>query len=109
MKTNTLRQAAITMAILLALTLIGGCRTAGKTASTETDMRCPQCQAETDTAPIEGLTYTTHACPRCKHVETDASKTSLALANYTSMDLESVQVCKQCQCIVMSCPSCSAK
>ena len=109
MKTNTLRQAAIAMAAFLALTLAGGCRTAGRTASAEADMRCPQCQAQTVTAPVEGLTYTTHACPCCKKVETDVAKTSPALANYTSMGSRTLQVCERCECVVMECPSCDAK
>ena len=77
--------------------------------STNSSDVCPQCETQTVTSPIKGLTYTKHVCPHCKTVETDASKTSAAMATYTSMDIETVHVCEHCESVVTPCPACSKK
>jgi len=107
MKRNTLVKTAIALSVLSALILISGCQTPGKVVSTEPSAVCPQCETQTVTSAIKGLTYTKHVCPHCKTVETDASKTSAAMSAYTSMDVETVQVCKHCESVVTPCPACS--
>ena len=107
MKKNIIVKSAIALSVLSALILISGCQTPGKVVSTETSEVCPQCETQTVTTPIKGLTYTKHVCPMCKTIETDASKTSAAMASYTSMDVETVHVCEHCQAVVMPCPGCS--
>jgi len=89
------------------LILIAGCQSPGKVVSTQTSVVCPQCEMQTVTSPIKGLTYTKHVCPGCKMVETDEAKTSAALANYTSMNTETVHVCEHCKSVVTPCPACS--
>ena len=95
------------IAILGALTLIVGCQSPGKVVSTQTCEVCPQCEMQTVTSPVKGLTYTKHVCPGCGAVETDEAKTSAALANYTSMNTETVHVCEHCKSVVTPCPACS--
>jgi len=109
MKRNAILQSAIALSVLCALVLAGGCQTPGKVVSTEPSEVCPQCENQTVTTPIKGLTYTKHVCPMCKNIETDASKTSAALAVYTSQDIETVHVCEHCQSVVTPCPVCSQK
>lgn len=102
-------KSAIALSALCALVLAGGCQTPGKVISTEPSEVCPQCENQTVTTPIKGLTYTKHICPLCKTVETDASKTSAALATYASMDIETVHVCEHCESVVTPCLACSKK
>ena len=109
MKRNAILQSAIALSVLCALDLAGGCQTPGKVVSTNPSDLCPQCETQTVTTPIKGLTYTKHVCPMCKNIETDASKTSAALASYTGMDIETVHVCKLCEAVVTPCPACSQK
>jgi hypothetical protein len=91
------------------LILIAGCQSPGKIVSTQTSDICPQCTMQTVTTPIKGLTYTRHICPGCKTVETDKSKTSAALASYTSIAVETVHACKHCKSVVTPCPACRKK
>ena len=107
MKRNSILKTATTLAVLCTLILIVGCQTPGEVVSTQTSDVCPQCEIQTVTSPIKGLTYTKHVCPTCKTVETDASKTSAALTTYTSMDIETVHVCDHCKSVVEPCPVCS--
>ena len=109
MKRNAILQSAIALSVLCALVLAGGCQTPGKVVSTDSSDVCPQCETQTITTPIKGLTYTKHVCPMCKTIETDASKTSAALATYTSMDIETIHVCEHCESVVTPCPACSKK
>ena len=102
-------KSAIALSVLSALILISGCQTLGQVVSTEASEVCPQCETQTVTTPIKGLTYTKHVCPLCKTVETDASKTSAAMADYTSMEIGTVHVCKNCESVVTPCPACSRK
>jgi len=95
-----------TMAISSFL-LIAGCQSPGNVTSTESSITCPICKTETVTLPVKGLAYTRHVCPQCKTIETDASKTSSAMASYTSMNNETVHVCQHCKSVVMPCPLCS--
>ena len=109
MKRETIMKSSLVLSALCALILISGCQAPGKVVATETSPVCPQCETVTVTSPIKGLTYTKHVCPGCKTVEADASKTSVALANYTGMDVDTVHVCRHCECVVMACPACSKK
>jgi hypothetical protein len=95
-----------TTAVLSTLILIVGCQSPGKIVSTQTSDICPQCTMQTVTTPIKGLTFTRHICPTCKDIETDESKTSAALASYTSMDIETIHVCQHCESVVTPCPLC---
>ena len=98
---------AAASALLGTLVLIAGCQTPGKVVSTQTSDVCPQCEMQTVTSPIKGLTYTKHVCPTCKTVETDEAKISAAMASYTSLDIKSVHVCEHCKSVVALCPVCS--
>jgi hypothetical protein len=106
MKRYSILRITATIAVLCTLILIIGCQTPGKVVSTDSSAVCPQCETQTVTTPIKGLTYTKHVCPLCKNVETEASKTSAAMASYTSMEKETVHVCKHCESVVMPCPVC---
>ena len=64
---SILRTTAVT-AVLSTLILITGCQYPGKVVSTQTSDVCPQCEMQTVTSPIKGLTYTKHVCPNCKTV-----------------------------------------
>ncbi|MEA2068498.1 MAG: hypothetical protein U9P12_04795 [Verrucomicrobiota bacterium] len=102
---KSILKAIAATAVLGALILIVGCQSPGKVVSTQTSDVCPQCEMQTVTSPIKGLTYTRHICPpTCKDVETDTAKTSAALATYTGMDIETVHVCEHCKSIVAPCP-----
>ena len=107
MKRNAILQSALALSVLGALVLAGGCQTPGQVVATQKSEVCPQCETQTVTTPIKGLTYTKHVCPACKNVETDATKTSAALATYTSMEVETVHVCEHCKSVVTPCPACS--
>ena len=104
---KSILKATAATVVLGTLILIVGCQSPGKVVSTQTSDVCPQCEMQTVTSPIKGLTYTRHICPTCKDVETDAAKTSAALAIYTSMDIETVHVCEHCKSVVAPCPVCS--
>ena len=103
---NSILRTTAATAVLSTLILIVGCQSPGKVVSTQTSDVCPQCEMQTVTSPIKGLTYTKHVCPTCKTVETDAAKTSAALASYTSMDVETIHVCARCESVLIPCPAC---
>ena len=95
------------LAVLCTFILTSGCQSPGKVVSTQASTVCPQCEMQTVTSPIKGLTYTRCVCPTCKTVETDAEKVSAALASYTSRDMKTVHVCEHCKSVVESCAACS--
>lgn len=107
MKMDNIQKMLMISIAISSLILISGCQTPGKVVSTEASEVCPECKTETVTSPIKGLTYTKHTCPLCREVVTDDSAASSAMASYTSMDMETVHVCKKCSSIVEPCSACS--
>ena len=107
MKMKTIQKILTITIATSSLILISGCQAPGKVVSSEDSEICPQCKTETVTTPIKGLTYKKHTCPLCKDVVVDDSVASSAMATYTSRDIETVHVCKNCKSIVEPCPACS--
>ena len=104
MKRKAILQSALALSVLGTLVLTGGCQTPGKVVSTEPSNVCPQCETQTVTTPIKGLTYTKHMCPMCKTVST-------VTPNYDELgdDIKEIQVCEHCQANLITCPQCNKR
>jgi len=85
-----------TLAVALAVPLFGaaGCQTPGRLVSSKTSQVCPECETETRTFSLEGLTYDKHICPTCRTEERGG--------DYP----ETVHYCRKCRAIVEPCPLC---
>lgn len=58
---------------------------------------------------LKDMKYTKCACPGCKTVATIDPFATESLRDYVGPHATSVQVCKDCDCLVAHCPKCREK
>lgn len=99
-----IEMAALTVGVLTLSIAASGCRMPGRVLSTESSAVCPECQTETRTAPVKGVTYQKHICPGCGAVAvTSAPLQADSDPGWT------VHVCDRCKALVTKCPQCQAQ